>query len=139
MRSTSKSRMNTTGSLAISSPRSKAGVGRAAIPVPSAPPLPESRTPSVHVVYVGLISARLAATADGKRRSPRQHERIDVARLLDVAEPDRQADIRRRLEFDARMRAIAWQCAGHAVEGGKAATDAGFVIQGVETGIDRDG
>src|SRR6266481_6955008 len=37
------------------------------------------------------------------------------------------------------MRAIAWQCAGHGVEGGKRATDAGVIFQGVETGIDRDG
>src|SRR6266851_10161726 len=37
------------------------------------------------------------------------------------------------------MRAIAWQCTGRAVEGGKRATDAGIIFQGVETGIDREG
>src|ERR1700737_3613107 len=37
------------------------------------------------------------------------------------------------------MRAIAWQCAGHGVEGGKRATDAGIIFQGVETRIDREG
>src|SRR6266481_7968217 len=37
------------------------------------------------------------------------------------------------------MRAIAWQCAGHGVEGGKRAADAGVIFQGVETGIDREG
>src|ERR1700730_12174234 len=47
--------------------------------------------------------------------------------------------MRRRLEFDARMRAIAWQCAGHGVEGRKRVTDAGVIFQGVETGIDREG
>src|ERR1700730_8938409 len=46
--------------------------------------------------------------------------------------------MRRRLEFDARMRAVAGQCAGHGVEGGKRATDAGTVFQGVEAGIDRE-
>src|SRR5216684_9072003 len=85
----------------------------------------------------------LAATVDGKRRSAGQRERIDVAidapRLLGVAEPERQADIRRRLVFDARMRAIAWQCAGRSVKGGKRAPDAGIIFQGVETGIDREG
>src|ERR1700730_2829752 len=47
--------------------------------------------------------------------------------------------MRRWLEFDARMRAIAWQCAGHGVEGRKRAADAGVVFQRVETGIDREG
>src|ERR1700731_1454977 len=37
------------------------------------------------------------------------------------------------------MRAIAWQCAGHGVEGGKRAADAGIIFQGVETRIDREG
>src|SRR6202023_2995700 len=37
------------------------------------------------------------------------------------------------------MRAIDGQCAGHGVEGGKRATDAGIIFQGVETGIDREG
>src|SRR6202171_2283889 len=37
------------------------------------------------------------------------------------------------------MRAIARQCAGHGVEGGKRASDAGAIFQGVETGIDREG
>src|SRR6266851_110894 len=37
------------------------------------------------------------------------------------------------------MRAIAGQCAGRSVEGGKRATDAGIIFQGVETGIDREG
>src|SRR6266849_8882018 len=37
------------------------------------------------------------------------------------------------------MRAIAGQCAGRGVEGGKRATDAGIIFQGVETGIDREG
>src|SRR6476620_11828093 len=36
------------------------------------------------------------------------------------------------------MRAIAWQCAGHAVEGGKGATVAGRIFHCVETGIDRE-
>src|ERR1700730_823666 len=37
------------------------------------------------------------------------------------------------------MRAIAWQCAGHGVEGRKRAADAGVKFQRVETGIDREG
>src|SRR5450759_5319 len=37
------------------------------------------------------------------------------------------------------MRAIAGQCTGHGVEGGKRATDAGVIFQGVETRIDREG
>src|ERR1700694_4729455 len=37
------------------------------------------------------------------------------------------------------MRAIAGQCAGHGVEGGTRATDAGAIFQGVETCIDRKG
>src|ERR1700737_613016 len=37
------------------------------------------------------------------------------------------------------MRSIAGQCAGRGVEGGKRATDAGIIFQGVETRIDRDG
>src|SRR5450631_458532 len=37
------------------------------------------------------------------------------------------------------MRAIARQCAGHGVEGGKRVTDAGVIFQGVEPGIDREG
>src|ERR1700730_1417857 len=82
------------------------------------------------------------ATADGKRRSARQQGRIDIAvdapRLLGVAEPQCQADIGRRLEFDACMRAIDWQRAGRGVEGGKRATDTGSIFQGVEPGIDPE-
>src|SRR5260370_30244315 len=37
------------------------------------------------------------------------------------------------------MHAIAGQCAGRGVEGGKRATDGGIIFQGVETGIDREG
>src|SRR5262245_48648527 len=37
------------------------------------------------------------------------------------------------------MRAIAGLCAGHVVEGGKRASDAGIIFQGIETGIDGDG
>src|SRR3984893_16489868 len=36
------------------------------------------------------------------------------------------------------MRAVAGQCAGHRVEGGKRATDAGIIFQGVEAGINRE-
>src|SRR6266566_3668202 len=85
------------------------------------------------LVPTSLEKRVLAATVDGKRRSAGQRERIDVAvdasRLLGVAEPERQADIRRWLEFDAGMRAIAWQCTGRGVEGRKRAADAGIIFQ----------
>src|SRR5262249_32086842 len=64
---------------------------------------------------------------------------VDAPRLLGVAEPERQADIRRWLEFDARTRAIAGQRAGRGVEGGERASEAGIVFQRVEAGIDCDG
>jgi len=85
-----------------------------------------------------LEKRALAAAVDAKRRSERIDLAIHAPRLLGEADPERQADIRRRLEFDARMRAIARQRAGHGVEGGGKVTEAGFIFQGVETGIDRD-
>src|SRR5437763_369942 len=82
----------------------------------------------------------LAAT---ERRRAGQDLRIEVAvearRRLRVADPERQAEIRRRLKFDAYIRAISGQRAGRGVEGRKRAADAGVVFQRVETGIERDG
>src|SRR5947209_2008735 len=84
----------------------------------------------------------MRASAATERRSAGQAERIEFAveaRRLGVADPERQADIRRRLKFDAGMRVISGQRAGCGVEGGKRAADAGIVLQRVETGIDGDG
>src|SRR5260370_22283911 len=79
----------------------------------------------------------LAATAGGKRRRAGQQERIDVAvdapRLLGVAEPEWQADIRLRLVFDSRMRAIAGQRAGPRIDGGEKSTRAAGVFHSVDT------
>lgn len=58
--------------------------------------------------------------------------------LSDVAEPEGQADIRRRLEFDAAMRAIAGRCVGRGVERRERVADAGVEFQGVDTAIDPE-
>src|SRR4051794_38471112 len=81
---------------------------------------------------------RVSALAATERRCAGQAKQIEFAsrRRLRVAGPERQAEIRRRLKFDAGMRAISRQCAGRGVEGRKRAADAGVVFQGVETGID---
>jgi hypothetical protein len=81
------------------------------------------------------------ATAEGKAtNSAGKQMSLSQPRLLGEADPDRQAEIRRRPEFDTGMRAIACQCAGgRVVEGSKRATIADIIFQGVETGIERDG
>src|SRR4051794_38306852 len=83
---------------------------------------------------------RVSALAATERRCAGQAKRIEFAsrRRLRVADPERQAEIRRRLKFDAGMRAISAQRAGGGVEGRKRAADAGVVFQRVETGIDRE-
>jgi hypothetical protein len=64
-------------------------------------------------------------------------DRRYVAPLLPgVAESERQADIRRRLEFDAAMRAVAGYGVGRVVGGNEGVTEAGVVFHGVETAID---
>ena len=55
-----------------------------------------------------------------------------------VADPERQAEIRRRLEFDAGMGAISGQGAGAGVERRERAADAGVVFQRVEAGKKSD-
>src|SRR5206468_12634134 len=62
-----------------------------------------------------------------------------AARLLDVADPERQTESRRRLKFDAGIHAGDRQRAGFGVERRERAADAGIVFQRVETGIKGDG
>src|SRR5207253_9576763 len=85
--------------------------------------------------------ALVAAAADGERRGAGQRVdfAVEAARLLDVADPKRQAEVRRRLEFDAGIHAGDRQRAGFGVERRERATDAGIVFQRVETGIEGDG
>src|SRR6188768_3153192 len=89
-------------------------------------------------------SSRSAAAADEvKLRSVGKRGQfgiaVDASRLVDVADAERQTEIRRRLDFDARMRAKAGHRSGHGVEGRKNAANAGIVFQRVEAGIERDG
>ena len=89
------------------------------------------------------VPASAAAADEIKLRGVGQRGRfgvgVDAPRLLGVAEAERQAEIRRRLECDARMRAIAGHCGGRGVEGRKSAANAGIVFQRVEPAIDRHG
>lgn len=88
------------------------------------------------------VHALVAAAAHRERRGAGQ--RIDLAvdppRLLDDADPERQAEIGRRLEFDAGIRAADGQRAGLGVERRECvAADARIVFQRVETGKEGDG
>src|SRR5689334_18853749 len=90
----------------------------------------------------GPLPHLVAAAADREGRSAGQ--RVDLAvdppRLLDDADAERQAEIGRRLELDAGIRAGNRQRARPGVERReRVAADAGIVFQRVETGKERDG
>ena len=88
------------------------------------------------------VHALVAAAAHRERRGAGQRIdlAVDSARLLDDADAERQAEIGRRLEFDAGIRATDRQRAGLGVERReRVAADAGIVFERVETGKECHG